>query len=407
MLELLEMGHQVSLKGLGVWHVATSPSTIDTRARIVNPPTSIIVFEADQGQDDTLLVKFLAYRNDIPLGHAESHVRKFTESISSRLENDSLVHIESFGRLQKTNVGLIFVADPGVENMRYRSLEAVALPSLPDPPVQIEKVEVEAVAPLTVSDDELMAVLAASSVQEKSQETEPEEETPVVEEKRERQRRPLAIVLPLFLMVFASVVILAILQYNRSHEDPFATTIFNKTPKTTNPVIDSKLSPPAAAETTSTAELDSEEYQFDIYPSLEFNGLDSMLQLDLDIPIDEAEDEASIEPEAHAKEEQEKDKLEGQESAIAKESELTTANDLVKPSTAEADCYVVVGAFGVPSNVTRMIERLNAMGYPADTMPNRGLTQVGVPADCNGAEIQNILQVLQSEVEPQAWIYNK
>jgi hypothetical protein len=72
-----------------------------------------------------------------------------------------------------------------------------------------------------------------------------------------------------------------------------------------------------------------------------------------------------------------------------------------------SDCYVVVGAFGVQSNVDRMIERLSKMGYSSARMTRNNLTQIGVPAACESAEVAQILADLQQNVEAAAWIYNR
>ena len=93
-------------------------------------------------------------------------------------------------------------------------------------------------------------------------------------------------------------------------------------------------------------------------------------------------------------------KVPGTSNETSAETEESTVGE-------SSPCYVIVGAFGVSSNVDRMIERLAGMGYDTATMPSRGLTQVGVPARCDSHEINSILRDLQTQVEAQAWILNQ
>ena len=77
------------------------------------------------------------------------------------------------------------------------------------------------------------------------------------------------------------------------------------------------------------------------------------------------------------------------------------------PGLGDSKCYVIVGAFGVSSNVDRMIDRLEGMGYGVATMPNRGLTQVGVTSTCDSLQIDKVLEDMRANVEAQAWIYKR
>ena len=67
---------------------------------------------------------------------------------------------------------------------------------------------------------------------------------------------------------------------------------------------------------------------------------------------------------------------------------------------------MIVGAFGVSSNVDRMIVRLGNMGYGVATMPRNGLTQVEFRFPAT-ARLEAVLSDLQQNVEGQAWIYNR
>jgi hypothetical protein len=91
----------------------------------------------------------------------------------------------------------------------------------------------------------------------------------------------------------------------------------------------------------------------------------------------------------------------------AVETDSHASNQPATTPSKGRECHVVVGAFGVNSNVRRMVSRLESLGYSVDTMAKGSLTQVGVPAPCGTAEIERVLAELRSSVEAQAWILNK
>ena len=77
-----------------------------------------------------------------------------------------------------------------------------------------------------------------------------------------------------------------------------------------------------------------------------------------------------------------------------------------QPSTQgnESDCFVVVGAFGDPANVTRMVERLESMGYGSEQIKGNVLTKVAIRTSCDPVQLQKTLNEARSNINPEAWI---
>jgi cell division septation protein DedD len=68
-------------------------------------------------------------------------------------------------------------------------------------------------------------------------------------------------------------------------------------------------------------------------------------------------------------------------------------------------CFVVVGAFSNASNVERMVERIEAMGYTASQIKGGGLTRVAIQTSCDPSQLQTVLNTARSSINPEAWIY--
>lgn len=82
----------------------------------------------------------------------------------------------------------------------------------------------------------------------------------------------------------------------------------------------------------------------------------------------------------------------------------TTPVSVASPSTEKA-CYVVVGAFSDPENINRMIDRLTSLGYEAHQINGKTLTRVAISTSCETSNLQKVLNVARSTINPEAWIY--
>ena len=83
--------------------------------------------------------------------------------------------------------------------------------------------------------------------------------------------------------------------------------------------------------------------------------------------------------------------------------------DTIKPpdviKDTEPPCFVIVGAFTNPGNVSRMVERLESLGYTSEQIKGGTLTRVAIRTSCDKAELQKILSEARAEINPESWIY--
>jgi len=94
---------------------------------------------------------------------------------------------------------------------------------------------------------------------------------------------------------------------------------------------------------------------------------------------------------------------------------IPSTNPVVTPDTiskppevkeeTETPCYVVVGAFTNPDNVTRMMQRLEGLGYKSAEIKGGALTRVVISTSCDKGILEKTLNEARSSINPEAWIY--
>ena len=84
--------------------------------------------------------------------------------------------------------------------------------------------------------------------------------------------------------------------------------------------------------------------------------------------------------------------------------QVTDTTEEVK-ETIDNPCFIVVGAFTDTANVTRMMARLNDLGYEAEQISGKTLTRVAIKTSCDQTNLQKVLDEARSNINPEAWIY--
>ncbi|HQW04049.1 MAG TPA: SPOR domain-containing protein, partial [Saprospiraceae bacterium] len=68
-------------------------------------------------------------------------------------------------------------------------------------------------------------------------------------------------------------------------------------------------------------------------------------------------------------------------------------------------CYVVVGAFTDPTNISKMVDRLTSLGYESELLKGGSLTRVAIRSSCDQEALQKLLNDARSSINPESWIY--
>jgi len=87
----------------------------------------------------------------------------------------------------------------------------------------------------------------------------------------------------------------------------------------------------------------------------------------------------------------------------------TTINEIPPPEDIQppksSPCYVVVGAFTDPTNISRMLDRLTSLGYESELLKGGSLTRVAIRSSCDQEALQKLLNDTRSSINPESWIY--
>jgi hypothetical protein len=84
-------------------------------------------------------------------------------------------------------------------------------------------------------------------------------------------------------------------------------------------------------------------------------------------------------------------------------SEIPPPENIEQP--AASPCYVVVGAFTDPTNISKMVDRLTSLGYESELLKGGSLTRVAIRSSCDQEALQKLLNDARSSINPESWIY--
>ncbi|MGB4818721.1 MAG: SPOR domain-containing protein [Saprospiraceae bacterium] len=83
--------------------------------------------------------------------------------------------------------------------------------------------------------------------------------------------------------------------------------------------------------------------------------------------------------------------------------EIPPAENTQQPTS--SPCYVVVGAFTDPANISKMVDRLTSLGYVSELLKGGSLTRVAIRSSCDQEALQKLLNDARSSINPESWIY--
>ena len=397
-LLLLDTQESVRIPGVGTLTKRITPARLDTDQRQVHPPTPQIAFKASSKKTGKMLGSYIAYRTGLDEELATAHVDSFADRITNRLNENGRVVVKHLGVFYKEGNKVQFAADATISNLGFKGLHVVPLPQAPPVRKPAAAEPVSQTQPETKVEKAAVAAVATAPV------AHPPEGMEAAEPSTPREWK-VPVVFPIFLFAFILVSVIAVMNY-MSRGDQYPASAYNRTPTETLPVsptsddsieeaglneefeVKEEATEPED-EGAATIQADKEEAESDVNPVESNNPQDEGL-VDLD------DNEPAVDPAAER----------AQTIPTPPKNEEVT-DDSQWPGMGSSQCFVIVGAFGVASNVDRMLTRLQGMGYEVATMPNRGLTQVGVPMPCEGSEIEAALGDLQTHVEAQAWIFKR
>ena len=349
-LDLLQLTPSVQVEGLGRFEAIFHSAKTDDRQSTMMPPHVEGAFSPDDTAPGELLESFIHYTSGNLPESPKKAIADFVKSVRKGTDEGEAFVIDTFGTFVKSSSGhLRFTPDWDAFNIAFKGLESVALKTdQSESPVVVPLTPPEPYVPKpiefideTTEGDAADEAAAAASLAAVEQSK--------VEFEKNLDRADPSNSRTWWLLLMTAIVLIAILcvyltwdiMHNRSRLNELRQAYADTT----------EIAPPANVPPET-----SEEDPVQVPEENQVN--------------DTKEPEAPV---------------------------LSTDN--------ASKCYIIVGAFGDPANVSKMVARLEHMQYTVKQIEGRTLTKVGVETVCDQAELQRTLNALRSSVNPESWIY--
>lgn len=340
------------MQGLGRFDAIFHPAVIDLHQSKINPPFIQPDFIPQVDSEGDVLPAYMHYVSGISHDEATEVIKEFVETVSQHIDSGEPYEIEKFGVFSKSSSGVLhFTPDWDAFNLSFIGLKVIDLHPVhevivedhfPEPPLRTT----EKIQPVTEIKEEIGEEHIPSLIQEEISTFENEEIIPPVKHELPESTSRLA-----WIILTTSLVLITILCAYLAWDIISDRQRMNQLTQTS----------------TDTLTITNE---FDIPVVMDT----SQVQEDTAIKPPPPEEPVAIEP------------------------------PVVKEET-ETPCFVVVGAFSNPDNVTRMVQRLESLGYKSAQIKGGSLTRVAISTSCDKNNLEKILNEARSAINPEAWIY--
>ena len=358
-LDLLQQVPFVYVKGLGRFEAIFHPAMVDAAQTQIKPPYIEPDFSLNGESSDEILAAFIHYVSGADKSTAEEAIQDFVKKIHIKTEDGKTYLVEQFGTFSVSPAGnLRFTPDWDAFNLSFSGLEVLDLT------IQVPKSKLTPISkPVT---EFIPSVTEAPKVTEPvNVQVQPEEEKIAVPAVNETD-----IELP-----------------TPEHEARKQVEIDEHTSRLWWMILSSALILIAVLCAYLAWDIISNRHKLNdlkqIYP-------DSTAGTSLeDRPY--TPDTTSIKVE----------NIPIEDTVVKEDSNVeTTVQDVITNP-----CFVVVGAFSDAANVSKMVSRLESMGYVAEQIKGGSLTRVAIKTSCDEPNLQKVLNDARSSINPEAWIY--
>lgn len=377
-LDLLQQVPTVFVQGLGRFDAIFHPAVIDVQESRIHPPFIQPGFVPQVDMAFDILPSYIHYVTGMEISEANEHISFFVREVLERVETDESYSIEKFGTFSRSSSDILhFTPDWDAFNLSFNGLKTIDLyeeKEVDAPPVYIKPTVPEPVVEEVSRPGKIEVPLNPISV------IAPVVETPILETIEEptfiapneidesTTRLAWAILTSALILITILCAYLAwdiisdrqrIHQLTQFHQDTLSGTNEFDIPL----VIDSNTSQANAY--TDTA---------DIAP------VDTIIHSDSVAKTEEKENPV-----------------------IAVKPHITIKN--THEENPDSTCFIVVGAFTNSENVTKMMDRLQGLGYKAKEIKGGNLTRVAISTSCDKSNLEKVLGEARSSINPEAWIY--
>lgn len=350
-LDLLQQASSVYVEGLGRFEAIFHPALIDLPNSRIKPPYIEPDFKDNPEAPNETLANYIRYVSGPEIGSAEKAIAEFVSTVHENTVDGKTYLIEKFGTFSRSSLGNIrFTPDWDAFNLSFSGLEILDLRKTEEvktpTPVFVPPPVTYDFAPETkdpVSYRPVEPILVSEEIIEGSPSTPNEEQIRHQESIDESTSRLWWIILTSALVLIA--VLCAYLAWD---------IISNR-----NRLNELKQIYPDSAATT---RID------DTITTTDTTSIDN-------VPV----------------------------TTDTSASEVPPPEIIQQPTS--SPCYIVVGAFTDPANVSKMVDRLTALGYQSELLKGGSLTRVAIRSSCDQEGLQKLLNDARSSINPESWIY--
>ena len=342
------------MQGLGRFDAIFHPAVIDLHQSKIKPPFIQPDFIPQVDSEGDVLPAYMHYVAGISPDEATEAIRMFVERVSQRIDSGEPYEIEKFGIFSKSDAGVLhFTPDWDAFNLSFSGLkvidlhpvhEVIVADHFPEPPIRTT----ESIQPISEITEEHIDEHIPGPIEEDEVTTiENEEIIPPVPYELPESTSRLA-----WIILTTSLVLITILCAYLAWDIISDRQRMNQLTQTSTDTltITNEFDIPVVMDTTSQVQKDTTSK----------------------IPPLEKPD---------------------------------TIKQPVIPAETETPCFVVVGAFSNQDNVSRMVQRLESLGYKSSEIKGGSLTRVAINTSCDKDNLEKVLNEARSAINPEAWIY--
>lgn len=350
-LDLLQQAPSVYVEGLGRFEAIFHPAMIDLPNARIKPPYVEPDFKDNPEAPNETLANYIRYVSGPEIGSPELAIAEFVRTVQESTLDGKTYLIEKFGTFSRSSLGNIrFTPDWDAFNLSFSGLEVLDLrkteevkPTTPVfvPPPVTYDYASEIKEPVSYVPEESIAVQ-----EETTEVTSP----PPSEEQIRHQESINESTSRLWWIILTSALVLIAILCGYLAWD----IISNR-----NKLNEFKQMYPDSSETIRT--------------DVPITTSDTTMTENIPVNTDTAT------------------------------SEIPPPENTQPP--ASSPCYVVVGAFTDPANISKMVDRLTSLGYESELLKGGSLTRVAIRSSCDQEVLQKLLNDARSSINPESWIY--
>ncbi len=350
-LDLLQLTPSVYVEGLGRFEAIFHSAQFDTTRTKIEPPHIEATFNTDENDGNETLEAFIHYTLGDQAGSPKEAIASFVKTVWKQTDDDSAYAVDKFGTFVRSNQGNIrFTPDWDAFNIAFSGLESLELKSIGQ-----QQPSVVPLTPPTPYVPKSTPAEVDTKLEHMQEQEAAEASIAAVDKSKDAFEKNLdridqSTTRLWWIILSSAILLIAVLCIYLAWDIMINQNRLNDLKKT---LSDTTITVPNNYDTSSVTKSNTDS-----------------------LPGKTATDNADS---------------------------VKASGQNIKET--DPPCFIVVGAFGDPANVTKMEERLRSLGYVVELFKGRILTKVAIRTSCDQSNLNKVLNDVRSSINPESWIY--